>query len=55
MPVPMVTSCAFVGPNFEQMVITSAHDGVANPGADWGKTYICTPKVPGVAPTLFPN
>jgi sugar lactone lactonase YvrE len=55
MPVPMVTSCAFVGPDFKQMVITSAHDGVANPGKDWGKTYICTPKVPGVAPTLFPN
>jgi sugar lactone lactonase YvrE len=55
MPVPMVTSCAFVGPDFKQMVITSAHDGVANPGKDWGKTYICTPKVSGVAPTLFPN
>ena len=55
MPVPMVTSAAFVGPNFEEMVITSAHDGVADSGADWGKTFICRPKVPGVAPTLFPN
>jgi gluconolactonase len=55
MPVPMVTSCAFVGPDFKQMVITTAHNGEADPGKDWGKTYICTPKVPGVAPTLFPN
>ncbi len=55
MPVPMVTSCAFVGPNFEQMIITTAHDGVAEPGLDWGKTFICTPKISGVAPTLFPN
>lgn len=55
MPVPMVTSCAFVGLNFEQMVITTAHDGAHNRGRDWGKTYICTPDVPGVASTPFPN
>ena len=55
MPVPMPNSCAFIGPNYEQMIITSAHDGIADAKEDWGKTFICTPKISGVAPTLFPN
>ena len=55
MPVPMPTSCAFVGPNFESMIITTAHDGIADAKEDWGKTYICKPKIGGVAPVLFPN
>ena len=55
MPVPMPTSCAFIGPNYEQMIITSAHDGKSDAKEDWGKTFICTPKIGGVAPTLFPN
>ena len=55
MPVPMPTSCAFIGPNYDQMIITSAHDGKPDAKEDWGKTFICTPKIGGVAPTLFPN
>ena len=55
MPVPMVTSAAFAGPNFESLIITSAHDGAPGAGADWGKTYIYHPKVKGLAPVLFPN
>ena len=55
MPVPMPTSCAFIGPNYEQMIITTAHDGIPDAEEDWGKTFICSPKIGGVAPTLFPN
>jgi sugar lactone lactonase YvrE len=51
----MPTSCAFIGPNYEQMIITTAHDAKPDAKEDWGKTYICTPKIGGVAPTLFPN
>jgi len=55
MPVPMVTSAAFAGPNFEFLIITSAHDGAAKAEADWGKTFIYRPKIGGVAPVLFPH
>ena len=52
--VPMPTSAAFVGKDLGTLLITSAHDGVANPGKDWGKTFSYRPKVGGLAPVLFP-
>jgi sugar lactone lactonase YvrE len=52
--VPMPTSCAFVGKNLDTLIITSAHDGVENPGKDWGKTFSYRPKIGGLPPVLFP-
>jgi sugar lactone lactonase YvrE len=52
--VPMPTSCAFVGKDLGTLIITSAHDGVENPGKDWGKTFVYRPKIGGLPPVLFP-
>lgn len=53
LPLDMITSCAFIGDTYDQLVITTASDvrSAQNPVA--GCTFVCQPGVCGVSPYLF--
>lgn len=50
---PLVTSCAFAGPNLDQLVITTASFNQSGENKDLGKTYITQVPIRGVATQLF--
>ena len=47
-PVPLGTCPAFGGADLRDMLVTTAHEGVAEPGPDEGKTYLLRARVPGL-------
>lgn len=53
MPAVRTTSCAFVGKNLDQLVITSAERNNPTSTANDGQTFICTPGFIGTPTTLF--
>jgi sugar lactone lactonase YvrE len=53
MPAVRTTSCAFVGKNLDQLVITSAERNNPTSTANDGQTFICTPGFTGTPTTLF--
>lgn len=54
MPSKFVTSCVFAGPNLDQLIITSAHNGDPDGDNQAGMTCIATPGVRGRTTTLYP-
>ena len=52
-PVPKVSSCAFVGPELDHLVVTTARKGTSD--SQSGMTFILKPGVKGVASTIFPG
>ena len=53
MPAVRTTSCAFVGKNLDQLVITSAERNNPTSTPNDGQTFICTPGFVGTPTTLF--
>ncbi len=54
LPIPRVTSCAFVGSDFDQLVITTARaDEPDDDVTESGMTFICEPGVTGLPTLLF--
>lgn len=53
MPAVRTTSCAFVGKNLDQLVITSAERNNPTSTPNDGQTFICTPGFIGTPTTLF--
>jgi sugar lactone lactonase YvrE len=54
LPVPRVTSCAFIGAQFDQMVITTARaDHPSDDVAESGMTFIAQPGVSGLPTWVF--
>jgi len=54
MPSTYVTSCVFAGPNLDQLIITSAHNGDPDGKNEAGMTCIATPGVRGRVTTPYP-
>ena len=53
LPVSYTTSCAFVGKNLDQLVITTAHNNEMGKHPQAGMTFICHPGIKGKSTTLF--
>jgi gluconolactonase len=55
LPQPLVTSCAFAGPDLNHLVITTARFDQSTDEEDLGKTYIAQVSIPGTRTKLFPG